>query len=49
MDKPLLLGCKGCGNAIVESAFAVAGVITIMTAKRSTTRPTAPRAHACCR
>jgi GST-like protein len=26
MDKPLLLGCKGCGNAIVESAFAVAGI-----------------------
>jgi len=26
MDKPLLLGCKGCGNAIVEAAFAVAGI-----------------------
>src|SRR5947199_4651551 len=26
MDKPLLLGCKGCGNAIVESAFALAGI-----------------------
>ncbi|HLX23614.1 MAG TPA: glutathione S-transferase family protein [Usitatibacter sp.] len=26
MNKPLLLGCKGCGNAIVESAFAVAGI-----------------------
>jgi len=25
MKKPLLLGCKGCGSAIVESAFAVAG------------------------
>ena len=24
--KHLLLGCKGCGNAIVEAAFAVAGV-----------------------
>ena len=26
MDKPLLLGCKGCGNAVVEAAFAVAGI-----------------------
>jgi GST-like protein len=26
MKKPLLLGGKGCGNAIVESAFAVAGI-----------------------
>jgi GST-like protein len=26
MKKPLLLGCKGCGNAIVEAAFAVAGL-----------------------
>jgi len=26
MKKPLLLGCKGCGNAIVESAFALAGI-----------------------
>ena len=26
MNKPLLLGCKGCGNAIVESAFALAGI-----------------------
>ena len=26
MKKPLLLGCKGCGNVIVESAFAVAGI-----------------------
>src|SRR2546423_5221628 len=26
MTKPLLLGCKGCGNAIVESAFTLAGV-----------------------
>ena len=24
--KPLLLGCKGCGNAIVESAFALADI-----------------------
>jgi GST-like protein len=24
--KPLLLGCKGCGNAIVESAFAFAAI-----------------------
>jgi len=26
MEKPLLLGCKGCGNAIVEAAFAMAGL-----------------------
>ena len=26
MAKPLLLGCKGCGNAIVEAAFALAGL-----------------------
>ncbi len=26
MKKPLLLGSKGCGNAIVEAAFAVAGL-----------------------
>jgi len=26
MEKPLLLGCKGCGNAIVEAAFALAGI-----------------------
>ena len=26
MTRPLLLGCKGCGNAIVEAAFALAGV-----------------------
>ena len=26
MKKPLLLGCKGCGNAIVEAAFAVAAI-----------------------
>ncbi|MGZ5033152.1 MAG: glutathione S-transferase family protein [Usitatibacter sp.] len=26
MKKHRLLGCKGCGNAIVEAAFAVAGV-----------------------
>ena len=26
MKDPLLLGCKGCGNAIVEAAFALAGV-----------------------
>jgi GST-like protein len=26
MKKPLLLGCKGCGNTIVEAAFAVAGL-----------------------
>ena len=26
MQKHRLLGCKGCGNAIVEAAFAVAGI-----------------------
>jgi GST-like protein len=26
MKKPLLVGCKGCGNVIVESALAYAGV-----------------------
>src|SRR5215216_801401 len=26
MKKPLLLGCKGCGNAIVECAFALSGI-----------------------
>jgi GST-like protein len=26
MKRPLLLGCQGCGNAIVECAFALAGV-----------------------
>jgi GST-like protein len=26
VTRPLLLGCKGCGNAIVEAAFALAGV-----------------------
>ena len=26
MKKPLLLGCKGCGNAIVECAFALGGI-----------------------
>ena len=26
MKNPLLLGCKGCGSAVVECAFAVAGV-----------------------
>jgi Glutathione S-transferase len=26
MGKHLLLGCKGCGNVIVESAFALAGI-----------------------
>jgi GST-like protein len=26
MKNPLLLGCKGCGNAIVEAAFALAGI-----------------------
>jgi GST-like protein len=26
MKKPLLIGCKGCGNVIVENALALAGV-----------------------
>ncbi|MGZ5072620.1 MAG: adenosylhomocysteinase, partial [Usitatibacter sp.] len=26
MRKPLLIGCKGCGNVIVESALAAAGI-----------------------
>ena len=26
MKRPLLLGCKGCGNAIVECAFALGGI-----------------------
>jgi GST-like protein len=26
MNRPLLLGCNGCGNAIVECAFALAGI-----------------------
>ena len=26
MKRPLLLGCKGCGSAVVECAFAVAGL-----------------------
>jgi GST-like protein len=26
VKKPLLIGCKGCGNAIVESALAAAGI-----------------------
>jgi len=26
MKKPLLLGCKGCGNAVVESALALSGL-----------------------
>jgi len=26
MKKPLLLGCQGCGNAIVECAFALGGI-----------------------
>ena len=26
LKNPLLLGCKGCGNVIVESAFALAGI-----------------------
>jgi GST-like protein len=26
MKRPLLLGCKGCGNVIVEAAFGVAGI-----------------------
>jgi GST-like protein len=44
MDKPLLLGCKGCGNAIVEAAFAVAGIpIDYEEVDYSPESPTRPR------
>jgi len=44
MDKPLLLGCKGCGNAIVEAAFAVAGMpLDYEEVDYSNDSPTRPR------
>jgi GST-like protein len=44
MKRPLLLGCKGCGNAIVESAFAVAGIpIDYEEVDYSPDSPTRPR------
>jgi GST-like protein len=44
MKKPLLLGCKGCGNAIVEAAFAVAGIpIDYEEVDYSDDSPTRPR------
>jgi GST-like protein len=44
MKKPLLLGSKGCGNAIVESAFAVAGIpIDYEEVDYSADSPTRPR------
>ena len=44
MEKPLLLGCKGCGNAIVEAAFAVAGIpIDTEEVDYSDASPTRPR------
>jgi GST-like protein len=44
MEKPLLLGCKGCGNAIVEAAFAVAGIpIDTEEVDYSDSSPTRPR------
>ena len=42
--KPLLLGCKGCGNAIVECAFALAGIdIDYEEVDYSPDSPTRPR------
>ena len=44
MTRPLLLGCKGCGNAIVEAAFAVAGIpIDYEEVDYSPESPTRPR------
>lgn len=44
MKKPLLLGCKGCGNTIVEAAFAVAGIpIDYEEVDYSDDSPTRPR------
>ena len=44
MNKPLLLGCKGCGNAIVECAFALAGIeIDYEEVDYSDDSPTRPR------
>jgi len=44
MKRPLLLGCKGCGNTIVEAAFAVAGIpIDYEEVDYSDDSPTRPR------
>lgn len=44
MKKPLLLGCKGCGNTIVEAAFAVAAIpIDYQEVDYSDDSPTRPR------
>ena len=44
MKKPLLLGCKGCGNAIVESALALAAIdIDYEEVDYSDDSPTRPR------
>ncbi|HEY2628834.1 MAG TPA: glutathione S-transferase family protein [Usitatibacter sp.] len=44
MKKPLLLGSKGCGNAIAESAFALAGIpIDYEEVDYSADSPTRPR------
>jgi GST-like protein len=44
MEKPLLLGCKGCGNAIVEAAFAVAAIpVDTEEVDYSDASPTRPR------
>jgi GST-like protein len=44
MKKPLLLGCKGCGNAIVEAAFGVAGIpVDYEEVDYSDDSPTRPR------
>jgi GST-like protein len=44
MKKPLLLGCKGCGNVIVEAAFGVAAIpIDYEEVDYSDDSPTRPR------
>ena len=44
MKKPLLLGCKGCGNAIIEAAFAVAAIpVDYEEVDYSDDSPTRPR------
>lgn len=44
MKRHLLLGCKGCGNAIVEAAFAVAGIpVDCEEVDYSADSPTRPR------